>query len=97
MEPAIEAALFTLDEESVAYENNVALKRVSLQINRGEKVALIGPSGAGKTTLLRTLYERVAGRSSFVHQHYAPRTANSPPSTTSSSDASTSIPQPLTS
>ncbi len=71
MKPSTESALFTLDEESVAYENNVALKGVSLQIHRGEKVALIGPSGAGKTTLLRTLYERVAGRSSFVHQHYA--------------------------
>ena len=63
--------LFDLKHERVAYESNVALKDITLQIHRGEKVALIGPSGAGKTTLLRTLYERVPDRSAFVHQHYA--------------------------
>jgi phosphonate transport system ATP-binding protein len=60
-----------LSGESVAYENQIALKNITLDIERGEKVALIGPSGAGKTTLLRTLYARVANQSAFVHQHYA--------------------------
>ena len=63
--------LFNLAAESVAYENTVVLKNITLQIDRGEKVALVGPSGAGKTTLLRRLYNSVADRSAFVDQHYA--------------------------
>ncbi len=63
--------LFNLKDESVAYEHNIALKNLTLQIEAGEKVALIGPSGAGKTTLLRTLYNSVSEQASFVHQHYA--------------------------
>ena len=63
--------LFNLAAESVAYENTVVLKNITLQIDRGEKVALVGPSGDGKTTLLRRLYNSVADRSAYVDQHYA--------------------------
>jgi phosphonate transport system ATP-binding protein len=69
--PSTMTLLINLQGQSVAYENNVALHNITLQITRGEKVALIGPSGAGKTTLLRTLYDNVSGQSAFVHQHYA--------------------------
>lgn len=37
----------------VAFDEKVILNRVSLEVNAGETVALIGPSGAGKTTLFR--------------------------------------------
>lgn len=40
---------------SKTFEPNVVLKDFSLDVLRGEKVAIIGPNGRGKTTLLRCL------------------------------------------
>jgi phosphate transport system ATP-binding protein len=45
----------TLEQLSVFYADNEAVKRVDLGVRQGEVLALIGPSGCGKTTLLRTL------------------------------------------
>ena len=38
-----------------SYENRSILKDINLSINKGDVLALIGPTGAGKTTLLRIL------------------------------------------
>ncbi|WP_079509110.1 phosphonate ABC transporter ATP-binding protein [Mesobacillus jeotgali] len=37
------------------YERKIALSSLSLSVNKGELIALIGPSGAGKTTMLNLL------------------------------------------
>lgn len=47
--------MLSIENLSVAYGPIQALKQVSLQVNKGEIVALLGANGAGKTTLLQTI------------------------------------------
>ncbi len=47
--------ILELKEVSTYYGNIHAVKNISLQINRGEIVTLLGSNGAGKTTTLHTI------------------------------------------
>src|SRR5215204_4756191 len=48
-------ALLEVDKVETFYGNIKALKGVSLNVDKGEIVTLIGSNGAGKTTTLRTI------------------------------------------
>ena len=48
-------ALLELDVVDAYYGRIQALRKVSLKVDKGEVVALIGSNGAGKTTTLRTI------------------------------------------
>jgi branched-chain amino acid transport system ATP-binding protein len=47
--------LLTIENLRTGYGDAVVLREVSLQVDRGEVVALIGANGAGKTTTLKTI------------------------------------------
>ncbi|MEG3068298.1 MAG: ATP-binding cassette domain-containing protein [Syntrophaceticus schinkii] len=44
--------VISLQDVVVSYREDVALRRVSLDVKQGELVGIAGPNGAGKTTLL---------------------------------------------
>jgi branched-chain amino acid transport system ATP-binding protein len=59
-------ALLAVEDLHVAYGAAPAVKGVSLTVERGETVALIGANGAGKTTLLRAVAGLVRPRGGRV-------------------------------
>ena len=61
-------ALLVLDKASVHFGSVAALHDVSLTLQRGERLLLVGANGSGKTTLLRLLHGLVPhqGRREWV-------------------------------
>jgi len=57
-----------LQRESFGYKNTKVLEDISLSIQKGEKVALLGKSGSGKSTLLKKLYELNSENISYIPQ-----------------------------
>ncbi|MCI5111193.1 MAG: metal ABC transporter ATP-binding protein [Marivita sp.] len=59
-------SLMSMDHISVGYGANTVLRNVSLAIEPGEIVTIVGPNGSGKTTLLRALIGAVRPASGTI-------------------------------
>ncbi|MGO1501600.1 MAG: phosphonate ABC transporter ATP-binding protein [Marinobacter sp.] len=59
---------FDLSGLTASFSGKRVIGPLSLQVNPGDKVALVGKSGAGKSTLIRLIHERVNRDSSLIPQ-----------------------------
>ena len=59
--------LLTVKEISKSYDGEVVLNNISFTIEKGDKVALIGPNGIGKTTLCEILVGNIKPNSGDIH------------------------------
>src|SRR5215469_6114043 len=62
------AAAITLDHVSAGYNGALVLHDITLSIEPGERVAIMGRSGAGKSTLLNTIYRRYTDSVALIPQ-----------------------------
>lgn len=53
IEPPIESIVF--DHVGFAYEEEMIIKDLNLQVEKGQTIAIVGPTGAGKSTLISLL------------------------------------------
>ena len=60
--------MLVLEDLSVHYDGIPALHRVSLEVKRGEVVALLGANGAGKTSVLRAISGLVRYRGNIFYR-----------------------------
>lgn len=55
-----------LRDLSIGYPTKTMVKDISLQVNKGDRVAVIGPNGIGKSTLLKTIMHELEPKSGSI-------------------------------
>lgn len=63
--------LFSLRGVAVGYNESPLIRGVAAELQRGDRVAIIGSNGRGKTTLLKTLLGHIAPLAGEVYRHPA--------------------------
>jgi len=58
--------MLTLEDVHAGYDDALTLHGVSIEVRRGEVVAMIGANGAGKSTTLRTISGLIPARSGAI-------------------------------
>ena len=53
-------AYFSINDLTIGYHKVPVIRNISLEVQKGEIIALIGPNGAGKSTLLKTIARELA-------------------------------------
>ncbi|MGP1929050.1 MAG: ATP-binding cassette domain-containing protein, partial [Arsenophonus sp. ER-BJ3-MAG3] len=59
--------VFEMEDVNYSVGGKTLVKDFSTQVQRGDKIALIGPNGCGKTTLLRLMLDQLKADSGRVH------------------------------
>jgi branched-chain amino acid transport system ATP-binding protein len=70
--------MLTLDRVNAFYDKSHVLQDVSLAVDRGEVVALLGRNGSGRSTTLKTIMGLVPARSGTIRFHDAAITNATP-------------------
>ncbi|MFH0298444.1 ABC transporter ATP-binding protein [Bradyrhizobium sp. 31Argb] len=65
----LDDALLSIDGLCVAYDGSNALNGISLQIQKGELICVVGANGAGKTSLIRSISGIVPSSSGVVRMN----------------------------
>ncbi|MGB3210743.1 MAG: ABC transporter ATP-binding protein [Desulforhopalus sp.] len=58
--------LFKISDLEVSYGSIAAIKGISLEVNRGEIVTILGSNGAGKTTTMRAISRLIKAKSGSI-------------------------------